>query len=167
MNELVPDDALLPELIAPEQLRIAEVYLTNGMDPKKTAIALEIDEQEVRRILNTPQVLEYTREVFRESGFRNKHRLFSVLDEIVNRKLEEIEESGLGTELDIIELLDKYQKILDMVTKREMALEKHKVEVVRPGAPNTQNNTQININNVPGDANMHKLMSRLVGGKGV
>ena len=159
-NKLVEyDDELLPELISPEGLQIAEAYLAHGQDAKKAALALGINEPEVRRMLKTPEVRSYTNQVFMETGFRNRERMFGVMDELINRKLEEIEETGTTTDADILELMDKYHKM----KIAEMKMEKELYEAKTRTAPSTQNNTQINLGgNI---SNYDKLISALAKGK--
>jgi hypothetical protein len=157
-NKLIEyDDALLPELISPQGLLVADAYLQNGQDAKKTALALQVDEQEVRRLLKTPEVRSYTNSVFMETGFRNRHRMFGALDEIINRKLEEMEETGTTTEADILELMVKYHGM----KMAEMKMEKELHEAKSPTI-GKQNNVQVNIGS--GDSNYDNLIATLAKG---
>lgn len=158
-NKLVEyDDSLLPELISPQGLMIADTYLQQGQDPKKAALLLNIDEQEVRRILKTPEVRAYTNAVFMESGYRNRNRMFGVLDEIINRKLEEMEETGTTSDADILELMVKYHGM----KMAEMKMEKELHEAKSPTI-GRQNNVQVNIGS--GDSNYDNLIATLAKGK--
>jgi len=150
------DDALLPETISPQGLLIADTYLTNGQDAKKTALALKIDEQEVRRLLRTPEVRSYTNAVFMETGFRNRHRMFGALDEIINRKLEEMEETGTTTDADFLELMVKYHNM----KMAEMKMEKELHEAKSPTI-GRQNNVQVNLNR---GSNYDNLLASLAKG---
>lgn len=152
------DDALLPETISPQGLIIADAYLQNGQDAKKTALALNTDEQEVRRLLKTPEVRSYTNAVFMESGFRNRHRMFGVLDEVINRKLEEMEETGTTTDADILELMVKYHNM----KMAEMKMEKELHEAKAAPSIGKQNNVQVNIGS--GDKNYDSLIATLAKG---
>ena len=150
------DDALLPETISPQGLLIADTYLTHGQDAKKTALSLQIDEQEVRRILRTPEVRSYTNSVFMETGFRNRNRMFGVLDEIINRKLEEMEETGVTTDADILELMVKYHNMKMAEMKMEKELHEVKTTTIAK-----QNNVQVNLG---GGSNYDKLIATLAKG---
>lgn len=150
------DDTLQAEVISPQGLLIADTYLQNGQDAKKTALILQADEQEVRRILRTPEVRSYTNAIFMETGFRNRNRMFGVLDEIINRKLEEMEETGTTTEADILELMVKYHgmKMAEMKMEKELHEIKH-----------TSNVKNVQVNNViNGDSNYNKLIADLAKG---
>jgi hypothetical protein len=163
--ELLPktDDQLLPEVIAPQEQLIADTYLTNGLDAIKTSEILNIDKQRVLQVLDSPVIKSYTTRVFYEGGYRNKGRFFGVLDEIINRKLEEMEESGIGSELDIIDIMSKYHKMKMEQLQMEIKLEEIKNASGSIKQTNTQNNTVIAV----GDSNMQQLMQRLMTGKGV
>lgn len=151
------DDNLLPEIISPQGLVIADTYLANGQDAKKTALMLGVEEQEVRRILKTPEVRSYTNSIFLETGFRNRHRMFGVLDEVINRKLEEMEETGTTSSADILELMVKYHGM----KMAEMKMEKELYEV-----KNVSNVKNVQVNNVIGssDENYNKLLQALATG---
>lgn len=151
------DDALLPEIISPQGLMIADTYLAHGHDAKKTAVLLQIDEQEVRRILKTPEVRSYTNAVFMETGFRNRNRMFGVLDEIINRKLEEMEETGTTTDADILELMTKYHNM----KIAEMKMEKELHEIKTATNIGKQNNVQVNLT---GGENYNQLIASLAKG---
>lgn len=140
MNELVAlDDNLLPEAISTLGLQVAEAYLLNSQDAEKTAGALNLPVHEVRRVLKTAEVRTYINQVFMETGFRNRERMFGVLDEIINRKLEQMEESGTTTETDIIDIMKTYHKM----KMDEMKMERELLEAKK--VVNNQKNTQINI----------------------
>lgn len=140
MNSLIElDDKLLPETISPDGLRVADAYLMNSQDSEKTARALNLPVAEVRRLLKTPEVRAYVTNVFMETGFRNRDRMFGVLDEIINRKLEEMEESNTTTDADILELMKTYHKM----KMDEMKMERELIEAKK--VVNNQKNTQINI----------------------
>jgi hypothetical protein len=48
---------------------------------------------------------------FAEAGFRNRDRMFGLLDEIINAKIEEMEETRMLPDMDIVTLLEKVHKM--------------------------------------------------------
>lgn len=140
--------------ISPEGLEIAQTYLECKSDASLTAQTLNLPLEEVTRYLNKREVKEYVDRVFYEAGFRNKDRFFGLLDEILAHKLEELEETGLGSSHDILDIMEKYHRM----KIKEMELEAKINEKV---APHIQVNQQ---NNYGGD-NYNKLLEKLVGGQ--
>jgi hypothetical protein len=147
MNELTTTpDLLTPEMISPEGLSIAEAYLANGSDTRKTAVALGLDVAVVDAQLKNREVSSYIDKVFYETGFRNRDRLFGVLDQVINLKLAEMEETGMGSNEDILTLVTKMHamKMAEMKMVAEIAKAKQAT------APTTQTNVQINT--IPGSS---------------
>lgn len=112
-------------IISPEGLDIAEAYLRNGSSAEKTAIALSIPLSEVTRHLNTREVKVFIDQVYFESGFRNRERMGNLMDEILAAKLEEMDETGLGSSKDILEIMklahDMKMKEMEMQIKMDAA----------------------------------------------
>lgn len=154
-------EKLLPDIIQPEGLQVAETYLALGGDSRRTATELGLPIAEVEAQLKKTEVRTYINRAFNEQGFRNKFRIFGVMDQLLNMKLEEIQETGVGTSVDIVELAKVYHKM----KMDEMKME---VEVLKAQnaskAPTTQTNIQNNIN-MPGgdDENYMALINKLVG----
>ena len=98
-------DLLVPDMIAPEGLEIAESYLKNSGDSRLVCQELGLPAEVVEKQLKNPEVSGYISRIFGESGFRNKHRIFGLLDQVINLKLDEMQETGLGTTMDIVDLL--------------------------------------------------------------
>ena len=98
-----------------------------------------------------------------ESGFRNRDKFFGVMDEIVKKKLEDLEESELGSDADILEIMKVYHKM----KMDEMAMQIKMIEAQnKVRTPTTQTNIQNNFN-LPGsdDGNYMNLLNRLSGNK--
>lgn len=153
-------DQLLPDIIAPEGLEVAEAYLELGGDTKQTSKQLGLPVAEVEAQLKKPEVKGYVNRIFNEQGFRNRNRIFGVMDQLLNMKLEEIQETGVGTSMDIVDVIKFYHKMKMDEMKMEMEIDKNKTST-----PTTQTNVQNNFN-LPGadDENYTALMSRLSGG---
>lgn len=147
------NNELLPAVISPEGLKIAETYLEQKQDINSTAKALGLDKQEVARYLATREVKSYIDQIFYDAGFRNRSRMFAVMDELINRKLEELEESGMGTSYDIVDLIKTYHKmqIDQMKMEREVA------------ATHISKQTNVQINGASGGgSNYTELLARLI-----
>ncbi|AXQ66769.1 terminase small subunit [Vibrio phage vB_VpS_PG07] len=152
------EDKLLPEIMAPEGLLVAEAYLETGTvaaAAEKLGMGVEV----VAAQMKTPEVRHYINSVFMETGFRNRDRLFGLLDEIINRKIAEAEESGIVSEDDLLSVLEKVHKMkmaeLNMEIKLIEAQNKQK-------APANQTNIQ---NNFSGSEGMNGLLGSLINGK--
>lgn len=144
-NQVSNTDLLTPELIAPEGLEVAESYLSNAGDSRKVAQELDLPMEVVEKQLKTPEVKGYVNRMFNEVGFRNRFRVFGLLDQLVNMKLDEMQETGLGTSMDIVELL----KTVHNMKMQELKMEAELTKASQTSAPTTQTNVQIN-NTIPG-----------------
>jgi hypothetical protein len=139
------DLPLSPEYtpLAPEDMVIASTYLET-MDMQTTAEQLGIELHKVSEYLNKPVVQKYLTEVFMDSGYRNRFKLGKLLDDIIDKKLEEMKEAEIGSSKDIMEILEMVAKIRKMELDTQI-----KLEEIRSGKPKRQTNIQINnpINN--------------------
>ncbi|NCB96446.1 MAG: hypothetical protein EOM35_08350 [Negativicutes bacterium] len=157
------NDVLVPDLMSPEGLDVIEAYLQCGSDVPSAARSLGMSEIAFRDIMNRSEVKNYLNDIFMESGFRNRDRLFGVLDEVIKRKLEELEETGMGSDQDIMDILWKAHKMKMEEMKMMVELEKAKAAV---RAPANQTNIQNNIIAGAGDQNYMDLITSLAtGGK--
>ena len=157
------NDVLVPDLMSPEGMDVIEAYLQCGSDVPSAERSLGMSEIAFRDIMNRSEVKNYLNDIFMESGFRNRDRLFGVLDEVIKRKLEELEETGMGSDQDIMDILWKAHKMKMEEMKMMVELEKAKAAV---RAPANQTNIQNNIIAGAGDQNYMDLITSLAtGGK--
>lgn len=157
------NDVLVPDLMSPEGMDVIEAYLQCGSDVPSAARSLGMSEIAFRDIMNRSEVKNYLNDIFMESGFRNRDRLFGVLDEVIKRKLEELEETGMGSDQDIIDILWKAHKMKMEEMKMMVELEKVKAAARTPA---NQTNIQNNIIAGAGDQNYMDLITSLAtGGK--
>lgn len=157
------NDVLVPDLMSPEGMDVIEAYLQCGSDVPAAARSLGMSEIAFRDIMSRGEVKNYLNDIFMESGFRNRDRLFGVLDEVIKRKLEELEETGMGSDQDIMDILWKAHKMKMEEMKMMVELEKAKAAV---RAPANQTNIQNNIIAGAGDQNYMDLITSLAtGGK--
>lgn len=139
------------EKISPEGLRVAEAYLEYGQDAIATANALQLPVDEVDRLLNKRETKAYIDRIYHESGFRNRQRMGELMDTIIAKKLEEMDDTGLGSQKDIIEILQAAHKMKMEQMQLEMKLNEQK-------APGVQINTQIN----NGGTKYNELLDRIM-----
>jgi len=96
--------------ITPESLEVANTYLATG-SVEKTAKLLGVTEFEVSSFLNRREVKKYVDQVFLDQGYRNRHKLFDLLDTIIDSKITEAEESEIYTTKDILDVLTLMHKM--------------------------------------------------------
>lgn len=96
--------------IDPADLEVANCYLqyTNTSD---VANELEISPEEVSRILAKPMVKSYIDHVYLEVGFNNRFKVRKLLDTIITKKLEEMDAAQVGSNKDIMDILQMAHKM--------------------------------------------------------
>lgn len=140
--------------ISPEALEVSNMYLT-CQDICQTANNLGISVELVTQHLNKREVKQYIDNVFLNYGFNNKYKIRNLLDGLINKKLEEMQEAEVGSSLDIAELISLSHKVtLDTLNAQI------KLETVR------QNNTIKNQTNIQlngdGGSNYQALLDKLI-----
>lgn len=147
---------LVPLEIAPESLTVMNTYLANGCSQNETALALNMPIEKVTQFLAQRPVKQMLDQQFAEAGFRNRDRMFSLMDEIINQKIEELEETGMLPDMDIITLLEKVHKMKMAELTMSMKLQ----EVTQ----NIQNNNTTNIQINAGGEKYNALLDRIISG---
>ena len=145
-NHLVP--------ISPEGLEIAKVYLET-QDIQITATRLGIDQLQVAQYLEKPEVKNYVDQVYLNAGYRNRFRLAEIMDQIVERKLTELNEAEVGSSKDILEILQFAHKM-----RMDELAAQTKLEAARASSVKSQTNIQIN--SPYGDSNYGRLLDQLL-----
>jgi len=144
-------------IISPEGLEIAHCYLQNGSDSAKTAELMNIDISEVDRYLCKREVRGYIDRLFNEAGFRNRDKMAQVWDEILKQKLEEMDDTGMGSSKDVVEILEKMHKF----NMDQMAMQLKVLELEKAKEPAVVVNTQNNY----GGSNYNSLLEKIMNGK--
>ena len=144
--------------ISPEGLEVAASYLTLG-NIKGVCEHLQVAENTVVDILNRREVKKYIDTVYLDMGYRNKNNIASLLDEMIQSKLEEAQESGVYSSKDLADLLQMAHKMRMDEIKAQADLEKAE-------GSNIKNQTNVQINDgIPfGQGNYGKLMDKLLNG---
>lgn len=153
MNQIArTEDAL----VSPEALQIANTYLKTT-SVAETAKQLALPEDEVSRYLNQREVKKYVDTVFLDVGYRNRFRLASTLDDIIEKKLEELDEADMTSNKDIADLLQMAHKM----RMDEMKAQTESTKADQSQIKN-QTNVQINDNSSFGEGNYGELMKKLL-----
>ena len=141
--------------ISPEGLEIANAYLQYGSIPT-VSTRLGLGEAQISEILNRREEKQYIDTVYLDTGYRNRFKLADTLDTLIEKKMEEAEESEIYTSKDLADLLQMAHKMRMDELKAQAELEKAK-------ATNIKNQTNVQINDGAfGTGNYGKLMSKLL-----
>ena len=144
--------------ISPEGLEVANSYLQFG-NIRGVVEQLGVQENKVVEILNKREVKKYIDTVYLDMGYRNKNNIASVLDEMIENKLEEAKETGVYSSKDLADLLQMAHKMRMDEIKAQTELEKAQGTQVK-----NQTNVQINEAVPFGQGNYGKLMEKLLNG---
>jgi len=96
--------------ISPEGIEIANTYLEVG-DVNAVSSGLGIPKDQVVEYLNKREVKKYIDSVYLDAGYRNKFKLASVLDTLIDKKIQEVEETEMYTNKDLADLLQMAHKM--------------------------------------------------------
>ena len=147
--------------ISPEGLEVANAYLQFG-NIRAVCEMLAVPENQVVELLNKREVKKYIDTVYLDMGYRNKNNIATVLDEMIQSKLEEAKETGVYSSKDLADLLP-------MAHKMRMDEIKAQAELLKAETTNIRNQTNVQINDAAlpfGQGNYGKLMEKLVNGSG-
>ena len=96
--------------ISPESIEIANAYLEKG-DITAVSEALKVPRDVVSDYLNKREVKKYIASVYLDTGYRNRGKLAEVMDTLIDRKLEEAEETEMYSNKDLADLLQMAHKM--------------------------------------------------------
>ena len=142
--------------MSPEGLEIANTYLEQGTIPAVCA-KLGVTENEVSEVLNKREIKQYIDTVFLDTGYRNRFKISETLDMLIEKKLEESEETEIYTNKDMADLLAMAHKMRIEELKAQTEMEKAKAQVVK-----TQVNIQDNGSLPFGQGNYGELIKKLI-----
>lgn len=145
--------------ISPEALEVANCYL-QFQNAAQVAEELQLPSDQVTQILSRREVRAYIDHVFFDMGFNNRFRLRSLMDTIIAKKLEEMDEAGVSTSKDILEILALSHKMTMEAYDKEIALRKLDQSNVK-----TQTNIQINDQSVSEGSRYGSLLEKLLTGQ--
>ena len=142
--------------MSPEGLEIANTYLEQGNIPA-VCTKLGVSESEVSEILNKREIKQYIDTVFLDTGYRNRFKLSETLDMLIEKKLEESEETQIYTNKDMADLIQMAHKMRMEEIKAQTEMEKAKAQTVK-----TQVNIQDNSGMPFGQGNYGELIKKLM-----
>ena len=142
--------------MSPEGLEIANSYLEHGSIPA-VASKLRVSQSEVTEILNKREIKQYIDTVFLDTGYRNRFKLSETLDMLIEKKLEESEETQIYTNKDMADLIQMAHKMRMEEIKAQTEMEKAKTQTVK-----TQVNIQDNSGMPFGQGNYGELIKKLM-----
>ena len=142
--------------MSPEGLEIANSYLEHGSIPA-VASKLRVSQSEVTEILNKREIKQYLDTVFLDTGYRNRFKLSETLDMLIEKKLEESEETQIYTNKDMADLIQMAHKMRMEEIKAQTEMEKAKAQTVK-----TQVNIQDNSGMPFGQGNYGELIKKLM-----
>ena len=143
--------------LSPEGLEVANCYLQFG-NIRAVCDFMQVAEEKVVELLNKREVKKYIDTVYLDMGYRNKNNIATVLDEMIQSKLEEAQETGVYSNKDLADLLQMAHRMRMDEIKAQAELTKAETTNIK-----TQNNVQINNESLPlGQGNYGKLMEKLL-----
>ena len=150
MNELKEKTAnpLTEYRISPEIFEVATEYCKH-LTIADTARSLGVTPDVVSAILDKKEVKRYIDQIFLQQGYMQRNKLNDVMSQLIDMKLEEMQESGLGSNKDILDIL----KLAHDMRKDHAKAEKEDI----PGQ-------QVNIQNNFGGDNYNSLLEKVMKG---
>lgn len=144
--------------ISPESLAVANAYLQNP-DILAVSEELDISRELVSEILGKREVKAYVDSVFMNLGFNNRFQMRNLMDTIIKKKLEELDQADIGSNKDIIEILTLSHKMTIEHMDKEIQLEK-----IRSGNGKVVTNVQINNETAAQGTRYGALLDQLMNG---
>lgn len=154
MNNIVPYTPAEGLKISPEGLEIANQYL-QCQNIQETAHILGVSTEVVSQYLSRREIKTYIDNVFMDYGFNNKYKLRNIMDAIINKKLEEMQEADIGSSKDITEILALSHKMTMDLLDKQIKLEEVKQKNI------IKNQTNIQLNDSGGN-NYQALLDKLI-----
>ncbi len=143
--------------ISPENLEIANAYLQcQNLELVSRDLSLPMDM--VTEILARKEVRAYVDMVFLDFGFNNRFKMRAVMDAVINKKLEMMDEADVGSDKDIIDIMALSHKMSMDILDRQIKLEEAKAK----NAQNIKNQTNIQVNGDDG-SKYQALIQKLMG----
>ena len=114
------------EDISPEGLEIANAYLASAGNPRAVASTIGLPLEMVTKQLNRKEVRRYINTIFVDQGYNNRFKISNTLSNIIEKKLEEMEDTEMASQKDISELVALAHKF--QLENRKLDLEERKLE---------------------------------------
>jgi len=148
-------------IISPESLEVANLYLQFGTIAEAARVS-GLSTDTVVEQLNKRETKRYIDTVYLDLGYRNRTAIGSLLDEMIESKLEQARETQIYSTKDLADLLQMAHKMRMEEIKAQNETMKAENSVV---APRNQTNVQINDTSGGfGQGNYGELMKKLMTG---
>ncbi len=141
--------------IAPESLEVAQIYIQT-LDVNQAATELNLPLEDVVYHLGKREVRKFVDAVFFDQGYMNRHKIQHAVDDLITKKLEELEDAEMGSSKDIADLL---KLAMDFREKEIKAIQNEE----KLSTPLVQQNNQINLYG----ENYKNLLNSIIEGKTV
>lgn len=146
------------ERIQPEAMEVVESYLRNDRDVNRTAEDLNTTPTVISDLINKREVRSYLDHLFMESGYRNREKFFDILDNVLEAKMEELDEAQMSSSMDIMDILKIYHSM--KIKELELSIKLQELQQGSKGqTAKTINNLQIN-----NSSGYDNLLSRIISG---
>lgn len=146
------------ERIQPEAMEVVEAYLRNDRDVNRTAEDLNTTPTVISDLINKREVRSYLDHLFMESGYRNREKFFDILDNVLEAKMEELDEAQMSSSMDIMDILKIYHSM--KIKELELSIKLQELQQGSKGqTAKTINNLQIN-----NSSGYDNLLSRIISG---
>ena len=146
--------------ISPENLEVANCYLQCS-SVREVADNLDLAPSTVSEIIARPEVRAYINTVFSDIGYNSRFKMRKLMDTIITKKLQELEEADMGSAKDIVEILE----ISHRMTMNEEAAKLKVLQLEQKVADSkikNQVNVQINDNSVNDGSKYSQLIQKLI-----
>ena len=146
-KSLVPSEDAKPVQLSPEDTAVCESYIHYKGNVTEVARELQMPKQDVIAALNEPLAKQYLDTMFLSHGHLSRYKLAEMLNDILEKKLEEYEEAEIPPDIKLDKLLDIMLKLRDQEIKQ------------LPKKEEVRNQTNVQIN---GGQNYMDLVSKLI-----
>ena len=146
------------ERMQPEAMEVVEAYLRNDRDVNRTAEDLSTTPTVISDLINKREVRSYLDHLFMESGYRNREKFFDILDNVLEAKMEELDEAQMSSSMDIMDILKIYHGM--KIKELELSIKLQELQQGSKGQ-NAKTINNLQINNSSGYDN---LLSRIISG---
>lgn len=134
-----------------EQREVADAYIVSGMDLDKTELYLQnigvtLDICDISEIISLGKVQHYITLRQNSTGLRNPNHFFELMQSMIEKKMEELEEADITTSKDILEIMESFHSM--KMKEEQLAIKRLELEVKRDiGKAQKITNTQLNVGN--------------------
>jgi len=146
-----------PDNISPEGAEVANTYLEQGCSIEKTSELLGIPGHKVNSIIASKPVKNYIIQVMTDVGMRSMDKITDSMQELIDKKLKEMDELEMTSSKDVADLLQMLHKM--HTEKSKILLSKVPKDTI-----NSSTNTNVAIFNADDNSQYARLMKAIIEG---